>query len=582
MNQMKTERRDGMLIHWDMPIPMDDGITLRADIFRPDDENGRYPVIMSLGPYGKGVSFSGSHYAFAWKRIESAYPEITRGTSNKYANWEAVDPEKWVPDGFICIRVDSRGAGRSPGVLDIFSQREAKDYYNCIEWAAAQPWCTGKVGLNGISYYAINQWQVAALQPPHLTAICPFEGMNDFYREWYRHGGILNPFMLFWYPRQVITVQNGVGERGYTSPITGEYASGPQTLSEEELAKNRADYIRDLYDVPTVNNTLSTERSVDLSKVKVPVLSCANWGGSHLHLRGNVEGWLDAASEEKWLEVHGLEHFTEFYTDYGLSLQKRFFNHFLKGENTWADQPPVQLKLRRVDGSFVLRGEQEWPIQRTAWTKYYLDTNSLSLSAAGAGTAGKLTFDALGEGLTFWTAPLEKEMEITGPLASSLFISSSTKDADVFLVLRVVSPAGEEVTFISADDQKGLVATGWLRASHRKLDTKRTLPYRPYHSHDEIQPLTPGEIYNMDVEIWPTSVIVPAGYKIGLAVLGRDYVLPGDGPWPIVLGVEARGHGACMHNDERDRPKEIFGGKTTLYTGKDNPSYLLLPVIPIK
>ena len=111
------------------------------------------------------------------------HPDVAAGSTNKYQNWEVVDPEKWVPDGYACVRVDSRGAGRSPGLLDLWSAREAQDLYECIEWAAGQPWCNGKVGLNGISYYAMNQWQVAALQPPHLAAMCVWEGAADYYRD---------------------------------------------------------------------------------------------------------------------------------------------------------------------------------------------------------------------------------------------------------------------------------------------------------------------------------------------------------------------------------------------------------------
>jgi putative CocE/NonD family hydrolase len=112
-----------------------------------------------------------------------------------------------VPDDYACIRVDSRGAGRSPGYLDILSFRETRDYVECIERAGIQPWSNGKVGLLGISYYAINQWQIAALGPPHLSAICPWEGGNDFYREFSRHGGILDIFTSRWYPLRVRSVQ---------------------------------------------------------------------------------------------------------------------------------------------------------------------------------------------------------------------------------------------------------------------------------------------------------------------------------------------------------------------------------------
>ena len=193
------EHKDGMHIEWDVPIRLSDGITLRADIFRPIGE-GRFPAILTYGPYAKGLPFEVG-YKTAWTRMITAYPEIAEGTSNKYQSWELVDPEKWVPDGYACVRIDSRGAGCSEGFLDVWSALEAQDQYECIEWTAAQSWCSGKVGLNGISYYAMNQWQTAALQPPHLTAMCAWEGASDYYRELCRHGGILSDFLDGWYLR---------------------------------------------------------------------------------------------------------------------------------------------------------------------------------------------------------------------------------------------------------------------------------------------------------------------------------------------------------------------------------------------
>ena len=145
--------QDNMRIDWNVPITMEDGVVLRADIFRPDDD-GQYPALMTYGPYGKGIHFSDGYPVF-WKRIQEVYPEILEGTSGKYMNWETVDPEKWVPHGYVCIRVDSRGAGNSEGCIDFWSKQEAQDIYECIEWAAAQPWSSGKVGLLGISYYGM-------------------------------------------------------------------------------------------------------------------------------------------------------------------------------------------------------------------------------------------------------------------------------------------------------------------------------------------------------------------------------------------------------------------------------------------
>src|SRR5436309_2004370 len=239
-----------MRVDWDASIAMDDGVVLRADVFRPSDER-RHPVILSYGPYAKGLSFQ-EGYKSNWARLTKAAPEVLEGSSNKYQCWELVDPEKWVPDGYACVRVDSRGAGRSPGVIDIWSAREARDYYR--------------------------------------------------------------------------------------------------------------------------------ERMVDFGKIQAPLLSAANWGGQGLHPRGNYEGFLAAGSKEKWLEVHGDTHFTHFYSDYGMGLQKRFFGRFLQGADTgWDQQPRVSLNIRRPGERFTLRAENEWPLARTQWTKFFLQAE-LSLS----------------------------------------------------------------------------------------------------------------------------------------------------------------------------------------------------------
>ncbi|HET9904973.1 MAG TPA: CocE/NonD family hydrolase, partial [Xanthobacteraceae bacterium] len=172
---------DTMIIERDVPITMDDGLVLRADVYRPKTAE-KVPVVMTSGPYGKGVMYQ-EHYKLMWDWLVEQHPDLLPGSTRSFLTWETVDPEIWVPWGYAVVRVDSRGAGRSPGYLDIFSPRETRDYYNAIEWAGTQPWSNGKVGLNGISYYAINQWHVASLQPPHLTAMVPWEGAADMYRD---------------------------------------------------------------------------------------------------------------------------------------------------------------------------------------------------------------------------------------------------------------------------------------------------------------------------------------------------------------------------------------------------------------
>ena len=237
-----------MHIDWDIPIVMDDGLELRADVFRPDSD-GRYPVILTYGPYAKGLSFQ-EGYPDQWRIMTSQHPDVEAGSSNRYQNWEVVDPEKWVPDGYVVVRVDSRGTGRSPGYVDVFSPRETDDLVACIEWAGTQSWSTGLVGLNGISYYAINQWHAASRQPEHLAAMCVWEGAADSYRDMTHHGGILSTFWANWYDMQVKTVQHGLGERGAVSQVTGVPVTGDVTLGDDELEKNRADLGSDVRSHP--------------------------------------------------------------------------------------------------------------------------------------------------------------------------------------------------------------------------------------------------------------------------------------------------------------------------------------------
>ena len=575
----RTEQRDGMLIEWDVPITMDDGLVLRADVFRPPLE-GRYPVILSYGPYAKGLAFQ-EGYPSAWQRMVAEHPDVAYGSSNQYQSWEVVDPEKWVPDGYVCVRVDSRGCGRSPGYVEHWSPRETKDFFNCIEWAGVQPWSNGKVGLSGISYYAINQWQVASMQPKHLAAICVWEGFADFYRELSHNGGIYNTFAQNWYDMQVKTVQYGLGSKGYRSRMNGDWVSGPETLTDLEMGGNRYDLGKTYFAHP-LDDDYYKAMFPDWSKVKVPLLSAANWGGQPLHPRGNFEGFFRSASKQKWLEVHGIEHWTHYYTDYGVALQKKFFGYFLKGEkNGWDKQPRVQLNIRHPGEKFVIRHEDAWPIPRTQWTKFHLASDGHKLITEPPKSSAEVTFDALGDGATFLTEPMREAIEITGPVAAKLQISSSTTDADFFLVLRVFTPDMKEVVFQGALDPHTPIGQGWLRASHRKLDSRLALPYRPYHAHDETQPLKPGQVYELDIEIVPTCIAVPKGYRVGLSVRGRDYVYPGGSGGKLSnMKNEFTGNGPFLHDDPRDRPVAIYGGKTTLHLGGGRESFLLLPIIP--
>ncbi len=564
--ETRTTVENGLVFMRDVAVTMSDGVTLRANVFRPEAP-GRYPVVMAMGAYGKDVHFEDA-FNPQWQVLKRVYPGLdTEGSTGRYLRWEVVDPERWVPEGFVVIQVDSRGTGRSEGYLDPFGPVETRDFCEWIEWAGTQPWSNGKVGLIGVSYLAIKQWQVAALRPPHLAAIVPWEGSSEFYRDGGHHGGILsNSFTFEWWPRQVLANQYGSGKSTHRDRLTGERTTGP-ALSDELLQGNRADHPNDRLSHP-LDDAWNRARAANLPAIEVPLLSAANWGGPGMHLRGNFEGWLRAGSRQKWLFAHIGTHYESFYLPHYVAIQQRFFKHFLAGEdNGWDREPPVQLAIRHADGTAEMRTEQEWPLARTAWTAFHLDAADGSLGDAPPRGAGRASFEAMGEGLSFSTAPFAQDTEFTGPAVLRLWVSSSTTDADLFVVLRVFDPDGQEVSYVGAHERVPM-AMGWLRASHRKLDPARSLPWRPWHAHDEVQKLVPGEVYPVEVEIWPTCLVFPKGWRLVLTVQGHDFIVTPPG--------------RMRHDHPEDRPAAEFGGTTTLYTGGDHPSQLLMPLIPAR
>jgi hypothetical protein len=208
-----------------------------------------------------------------------------------------------------------------------------------------------------------------------------------------------------------------------------------------------------------------------------------------------------------------------------------------------------------------------------------LHPDGLLLTPEASPKSTTLAYETAGEGLIFRTPPMARSVEITGPVAAKLWLSSQTADADVFLALRLFDPDGKEITFIGSNDPRVPIGLGWLRASHRKLDAEKSLPYRPWHTHDEEWPLQPGQAVELDVEIWPTSIVIPPGYQLALSIRGRDYEVDGkdialpNAPYPM------KGVGPFLHIDPNDRPPGRFATQNTLHFSKDRRPYLLLPII---
>jgi uncharacterized protein len=279
--------------------------------------------------------------------------------------------------------------------------------------------------------------------------------------------------------------------------------------------------------------------------------------------------------------MHTGNHWSLFCADYGLDLQKRFFGYYLKGEETgWPRQPRVKLTVRHADGHLERRCSSDWPLPETKWTRMYLDAGNGSMGAASPATAASATYTG-GHGRLSFSYVCSERIELAGPVAAKLYIESSTTDADLFLILRAFGPDSTEIVCQGANDPHAPIAQGWLRASHRALDPEQSRPFLPVHRHDRAEPLTPATIYEVDIEILPTSLILPAGYTLTLDVQGHDYVYPGAGGMlDPHYRIPLTGCGLFLHDDVYSRPAYIYRGDVTVHTGGELESYLLLPVLP--
>jgi uncharacterized protein len=488
-----------------------DGSPVMIDIFRPDIDEP-VPVLASMSPYGKDVHWP------------ERYPLYELVANNEHMVWETPDPEWWTARGYALVRADTRGTGASPGRMQLYGRKDAEDFYDVIEWAAAQPWSTGKVASSGISWLAMMGWRVAALQPPHLAAVMAWEGLTDFYRDFAYQGGLYsNGFIDFWWARQIEPQRNGAeGEDWREALPSHPFLDG---------------YHR--------------ERTTDLDRVTVPVLSAGNWGALHLHLRGNIEGWRRAASRHKWLVVHTGTHIDPYYAEWAQDLQLRFLDRFLKGqEHRMEGVAPVRLAIRH-GREVTWRDSTNFPLPGTQWRKLYLGDGRIDW-APPAGP-GAVSYPA-----SFQTAPAEEPLELTGPLALRLWISAVTDDLDVLVRLQHLDDRGEPIPGVGPQGGPVPMAMGWLRASHRETDPELSEPYRPWHPHQRAVPLTPGEPTLLEIEIWPTSITLAPGERLRLELVVDDADL------------------GTMQHSAADR-RSAAGA--TVHFGGTNASYLLVPVI---
>lgn len=548
-----------VLVEEDVPIPVRDGTRLRCDIYRPD-KPGRYPVIMAFAPYPRRVG------AGVMPGVDD-----NGGVGTRYWYFEQANPEYWVPRGYVYISVSTRGYGGSEGITNALSYFEARDYYDAVEWAAVQPWSTGRIGLYGISYYAMSQYWVAGLRPPHLSAIVPWEGLLDPYRDIGYRGGIPCLFGVFF----ALGLQLIANNIFLALPYFPLYFMNP--LMNELWEKGLGILFPDGKDTPKIIE--------EVGKLEVPMLSVGCLNDPDLHLRGNVVAFQLAGSPGKRLLLYSGTHWGSAYQPWANRTVLRFFDHYLKGMDTGLEREPrVDVALRTGPDTFTHVYGNSWPLEDTAWTKLYMDAEKMSLVGANpvrdASVQAVFESDEYGSGerVTFMTDPLPEDVQVAGPVSAHFWVSTTGNDVDLSVELRAIDESGRELRFPyyvpgSPDEP---VSRGWLRASLRTLDPERTRPYQPWYTFRENQWLTPGVPVPVDVEIWPTAMLFKAGWRIALTVYCGIHNRAGEAIFSLELPFLNR----WLLRVPAYQTLSTDPGDTWIHAGGERESWLLLPVIP--
>jgi len=523
-------------IERDAGIPLRDGTRLSANVFRPSAP-GQYPVVMAFTAYHKDET-------------PTQYPDYLRGNArpdydlgtirvSEWTPWEAPDPAFWVREGYAVVLVDSRGFGKSEGTAGVLSLQDRDDFHDAINWAGAQDWSSGSVGLTGVSYLAIAQWIAAANAPEALKAIMPWEGQSDNFREVLFHGGVPETaFTNFWLTR----IRSKANKTSLPPHRIMRFAGSRPMLMKRVSAR-------------------AAPSGISLPDITVPALICASWSDHGMHTRGSFEGFKQIASSQKWLYTHGQPKWDVYYSDEAKAVQLAFFDHFLKGEeNGFETRPAVRVEVRETLNDYTVRYENTWPLPNTAPTPLYLSAQESALNSAPSTAAETVSYAARTGAATF-RHTFTEETELTGNMKLKLWVEAKgARDMDLFVAVKKYDTDGEEVTFYGkAGYAETPVALGWLRVSQRDLDPVRSTPLQPWLKHEQNLKLSRGEVVPVEIEILPSSTRFLAGETLEIAVQGHDHFE----------------HHALAHTNTVNK------GTHVLHMGGDYDAHLLMPVIPV-
>lgn len=516
----------------DVGITMRDGVVLRLNVYRPAGE-GPFPVILSAHPYGKDALPRKTRVGWSLNPQYRIMNQSEPLRISDQTSWEAPDPVWWVSHGYVVINADTRGGGHSGGTGDLFSDQEARDIEELIAWAASQPWSNGNVGMLGVSYLAISQYKVAALNPPALKAICPWEGFTDAYRDFFTPGGIVEDgFARIWL-----------------------FMTKRVARIHLDLAKERRKH--------PLDDAWWDALMPDLKRITVPMLVCTSFSDNNLHSTGSLRAYQDAGSPDRFAYAHRGPKWATFYGADANQAQLAFFDRYLCEQDV-PKPPPMRLEVRDTRDRIVeVREEAGWPLERTQWQQRYLAGEG-RLGEDWPTSAGQVTFDLQRDAAVF-RYDFRAETELSGPMTLHLWLSVTGTD-DPSLFIGVEKWSGD--SYVPFEGSYGYgrdrVASGRLRVALRELDPVRSRPHQPDHAFRKLQFLGRDDVVEVQIPLTSSATRFRAGDSLRLLVAGR-YLEPRN---PFF------GHFPTHYVPSP-------GGKATIHWSPEYPSSLEIPVIPV-
>ena len=554
-----TEPDPDILCEYDVRIPMSEGFSVTANIFRSKkaaDNAEKVPVVMCAHPYNnhltpalKKTPMGGPPQQYRLIPQAGGKPAFSRLTS-----WESPDPNFWIPAGYALVNMNLPGYANSEGPPSAFSEHQGKCYYEAIEWVAKQAWCSGKVGLNGVSFLAISQYHVAACQaygepPPSLCCISPWEGLTDPYRDIFAFGGLADiGFPAFWWATEVKPSINGTQE---------DFVKFDGSIPTDYL-KNHPFY-----------DDFWKAKAAKLEEITVPMLVCASFSDHGLHTMGSFRAFEKAKSKYKWVYTHRTGKWVSYYSPEVQKITKDFMDCFLKDDASsgFLNTPPVRLEVRSsIDEIHEVRYEHEWPLARTQYTNLYLSGQPQSLVFEKPEQPMEVVYPAK-NGNALFNFKFTEDTEISGYMKLRVWVEArpgkaeeiSPDDMAIFIAVNKLDREGNAVHFNgSVGNKRDMVTRSNCRVSRRELDPVESTEWRPVQIGTSEQKLKAGEIVPVDIELYPSSTFFSVGDTLQL-ILASDEIIPSP---PYKKSVD------CNH------------GKHVLHFGGNYDSYLLVPEIP--